>query len=551
MTSAEEYIRDSAIEAIAAVRRREKQLLEQLRLKIGERTLEFLSEKNSLADHLSNLESVFNLTSTMLKGSSVELLMVKKEMRQKLETVLSTKLEPTPANLSRDIEFLPGSDCFHDLHDSAPHNRKENVQDVDSQTEPLPATEDVSTDTSGRHVTTSQHSQTDVRDTGVVVVKATVVDPVFMETILTPSVPAAASAAAVGPGINRRLSVTNELLLNKEQQHSETESGTKSGAARKHLHLDRSFSVTSAEPPTPAASKRNTPTNFGPARPVKPPTQLVDRGTSMDVVELVDVGTVTQTSAVFDKETSTEYVMMVSKNVSTDNQGTEDKATSTGSDVTAAYRNLTTARRTVSVSRGTCTQKLMTSDRSTSPVAALRSSAAAVMLISNPGISAPRLSPSPASPTLAAAATSVSITTHKAMPSPHQVLQPQSHTPPMTTMMTSPTAPSTLSASSYAAKLMASLSPMTSSSMPQTPPAGAAAKPMTSCETRQPPLALTPPAVVVQPVVVTSPKSLSVVQGAMLVRPTVREGPPGGAVAAKPANVGQQQVFQKNNATLF
>ena len=105
---AEDAIRDTTIESISAIRQSEKQLVEDLYDAYGEDTLQFLKEKNVLQDILDNLMSTCNLTEIILKDKSIELLLLRREIQDKLEVVLQGRITPVPRNIRKQVTFNSG-----------------------------------------------------------------------------------------------------------------------------------------------------------------------------------------------------------------------------------------------------------------------------------------------------------------------------------------------------------------------------------------------------------------------------------------------------------
>lgn len=105
---AEDHIRDTTIESISAIRKNEKQMVEELYDTYGEDTLQYLKEKNVLQDILDNLSSSCSLTEIILKDKSIELLLLRREIQDKLEMLLQGHVHPPPVNLTRQVRVKPG-----------------------------------------------------------------------------------------------------------------------------------------------------------------------------------------------------------------------------------------------------------------------------------------------------------------------------------------------------------------------------------------------------------------------------------------------------------
>ncbi len=123
----EERIRDTAIESISVIRKREKQMTEDLHGVYGEDTLTYLKEKTSIQEVHDNLVSTCNLTDIILKDKGVELLLLKRELQEKLQLLLERMVVPQPKNIIRDVQFVPGSLVFGHL-DIDGQGLKENAE---------------------------------------------------------------------------------------------------------------------------------------------------------------------------------------------------------------------------------------------------------------------------------------------------------------------------------------------------------------------------------------------------------------------------------------
>jgi len=490
---AERHIRDKAIDAIATVRRREKQLVAEIRETIGEKTLHFLSEKETLRENLKNIETTFKMTAVILKGTSIELLMARKEMHEKMNDIVLLNVESTPENLRRDIrlctdfpEFSTTVETKHANNNNdrtAPMNtvnravgidvevqtytvqfgKDADVQtnlidsgrNVDSQTDlievvsvataidddfninesktreikesdfekiknPLATTEllslqpyETTTDGTANVFTSSEKEVVEPGTPVRLIHPVEYVTPFSMEEIINDDnnhvnqnqesdTAARLSTSSQGPDSMQQIQVPVSPLAVNNAQKSVPVSNTKTNVANNWMNnCRRRSSVTSSFENIPLNSGSGavrmlkgllrmpdntfgnstgsddcfesvtSPTLTRPFKTAFPPRTpvMVTTGTAMDHVILNDFGTSMSYVSYIDKETSTPHILQTNKAVSTENQEMVDKGTSTVVDVTAAYRNLTTCRRLVTVSRGTCTPRTMYPlDRATSPV---------------------------------------------------------------------------------------------------------------------------------------------------------------------------------------
>lgn len=90
------------------VRQREKHLIEEVHTAYGKQTMDLLSRKNDLQAQLDSLRSTCSLTEVVLNGKDIELLLLKKDVQEKL-TLLNKGMDfELPRSLSKEIKFFPG-----------------------------------------------------------------------------------------------------------------------------------------------------------------------------------------------------------------------------------------------------------------------------------------------------------------------------------------------------------------------------------------------------------------------------------------------------------
>lgn len=393
LRQAEDHIRGAAIDSIAAVRRREKQLLVELRQAVGENTFEFMADRKSLEEQLSESENTYSLTETMMRGTSVELLMLKKELLGKLNAVLEVAVRPTPEGLQRTVKLLP-EDSFEGSSDSTlfsfgdeKSGNQKNVEVVDGEVqtdEKETKFANTSTTDDGVIIGRSTYTQTSQEDLNQLpVVHPLITLPTDNHIQLTP-------VAEPRKKLNINF-MTSQSMSTVEQTGNHREMRRSSIQGR--WPLEKSHSISSQgsielpSPPATPSTPRNIP-NF--SRPKPPPPTFVERSMETTPVVKVDSSTYMIRSMTSNKETSTGHITQVHKNVATENQEMADKSTSTMTvDVTAAYRNLTTSKKTTTVSRGTSTTISPKTDRASSPVKSLG------MPISVITSAVPKIPPSP------------------------------------------------------------------------------------------------------------------------------------------------------------
>lgn len=116
--AAEQKIRDVTIDMIAEIRNREKLLIEEIHNLYGPETMELIDSKNELQANHDALKSTVQLTSLVVKGKDMELLLLKKEVQEKLETLGNAMIKELPKTASKVINYVPGMIDMGYIHDS-------------------------------------------------------------------------------------------------------------------------------------------------------------------------------------------------------------------------------------------------------------------------------------------------------------------------------------------------------------------------------------------------------------------------------------------------
>ncbi|CAH1800358.1 unnamed protein product [Owenia fusiformis] len=115
--NAEKLIHDTALEFISDIRNREKYLIEELHTIYGRDTMEFIKRKGEMATNLEGLKSTCNLTELILKGKDIELLLLKKQVSEKLGHLKELKIEALPGSVGKKVTFFPGKLDFGYVQD--------------------------------------------------------------------------------------------------------------------------------------------------------------------------------------------------------------------------------------------------------------------------------------------------------------------------------------------------------------------------------------------------------------------------------------------------
>ena len=107
--NAEQRIHDVAIQFIADIRTREKQLVDELHTMYGTEVMEYVNRKGEMQNNLDSLKSTCNLTELVLKGKDIELLLLKKQVQDKLSCLAEVTLKDLPKSVQKQVAFMPGS----------------------------------------------------------------------------------------------------------------------------------------------------------------------------------------------------------------------------------------------------------------------------------------------------------------------------------------------------------------------------------------------------------------------------------------------------------
>eukprot|EP00918_Siedleckia_nematoides_P099535 GHVU01217699.1.p1 GENE.GHVU01217699.1~~GHVU01217699.1.p1 ORF type:complete len:618 (+),score=96.50 GHVU01217699.1:146-1999(+) len=104
----EERIHDTAIKFIAEIRNREKQMLEELQNLYGKDLMDMVENKKDLSIKVDNLRTTCNLTEVVLKGKDIELLLLKKDVQEKLSSMNSIDIKCIPTTITKQVNFVIG-----------------------------------------------------------------------------------------------------------------------------------------------------------------------------------------------------------------------------------------------------------------------------------------------------------------------------------------------------------------------------------------------------------------------------------------------------------
>lgn len=115
--AAEQKIRDTAIQFIADVRAREKELIDDIHSFYGEDLMKYVDQRSDLQINLDSLKSTCNLTEIVLKGKDIELLLLKKQVQEKLTSLSNIELAVLPKTVNKELSFVAGNMDLGQLED--------------------------------------------------------------------------------------------------------------------------------------------------------------------------------------------------------------------------------------------------------------------------------------------------------------------------------------------------------------------------------------------------------------------------------------------------
>jgi hypothetical protein len=116
--SSEQTIHDTAIAYIQDIRNRERQLVEELHNIYGAECMDLLDNKKELGVQVENLRSTCSLTELVLGGKDIELLLLKKDVQEKLSLLNSVEVKNLPNTTAKSVNFVPGQVDLGYLQDS-------------------------------------------------------------------------------------------------------------------------------------------------------------------------------------------------------------------------------------------------------------------------------------------------------------------------------------------------------------------------------------------------------------------------------------------------
>lgn len=114
----EQKVRDTAIQFIADIRTKEKKLIDDLHEIYGSDVMDYVSKRNDMQANVDSLKSTCSLTELVLRGKDIELLLLKKQVQEKLSGLSQIELRELPKTVEKSITFIPGGLDMGSLEDA-------------------------------------------------------------------------------------------------------------------------------------------------------------------------------------------------------------------------------------------------------------------------------------------------------------------------------------------------------------------------------------------------------------------------------------------------
>jgi tripartite motif-containing protein 56 len=105
----ENKIKEVAAEFMSQIRSREKILLEEVQNIFGPDTIKLIEGHDEMAANLDGLKGTCSLTDIILKGKDIELLLLKKQVSDKLSTLSDIQVTTLPQSVHKKVRYVPGS----------------------------------------------------------------------------------------------------------------------------------------------------------------------------------------------------------------------------------------------------------------------------------------------------------------------------------------------------------------------------------------------------------------------------------------------------------
>ena len=110
-------IHTAALKSIENLRTQEHELLDNLDKHFGDETINYIKKKEEMEAFLEQLKSTCSLTEVVVKGTDIEMLLLKKQLCEKFTEFQNVQLEPLPKNIFKKVMFVPGSVDMGEIKD--------------------------------------------------------------------------------------------------------------------------------------------------------------------------------------------------------------------------------------------------------------------------------------------------------------------------------------------------------------------------------------------------------------------------------------------------
>lgn len=97
---------------------REKILIEEIHNLYGNEVMEMIEKKDEMQSNVDTLKGTVQLTDLIIKGKDMELLLLQKEIQEKLHTFSKSATRDLPKTATKVIHFVPGMLDMGYIHDA-------------------------------------------------------------------------------------------------------------------------------------------------------------------------------------------------------------------------------------------------------------------------------------------------------------------------------------------------------------------------------------------------------------------------------------------------
>lgn len=112
IVTAQQKIRDAAVEYIREIRNNEQTLLDELHAIYGANITSRIATKKDLITMIESMKATCAITDIVLAGKDIELLLLKKDVEEKLTSLNAVDVPDLPKESSKRVEFVSGAVDF-------------------------------------------------------------------------------------------------------------------------------------------------------------------------------------------------------------------------------------------------------------------------------------------------------------------------------------------------------------------------------------------------------------------------------------------------------